>query len=405
MVQLKRSITLPFLVLYGLGTMVGGGFYALLGKVAGQAGMYAPVSLLLTGALALIVCFAFAELSSRFPVSAGESRYVAEGFNLRWLAILTGWLVILTGVVSAAALAVATIGFLQELFAVPLHLGIALLVCAMVAVAAWGIGESVGVVTLITIIEIGALVYAVGVADVAIGDVAGRWREFVPPLDPLAWTGVFSGAFLAFYAFIGFEDMVNIAEEVKGVRRTLPLAIIISVVITVALYIVVAAVAVTAVTPAALSTANAPIAAIVGQQGWYASTGLVIVSLLTGLNGALVQLIMASRVAYGLADRGQAPAWLGKLHPRTQTPLVATAAVGGAILVLALFFPLTALAEVTSTIILVIFALINVALWRIKRRNPDLDGEGPRYPLWLPILGAVACSSVLLFRGWVWYSG
>ncbi|MGD9388581.1 MAG: amino acid permease, partial [Gammaproteobacteria bacterium] len=158
--KLQRVVTLPFLVLYGLGTMVGGGFYALVGKVAGEAAFYAPVALLCSGVLALLSGLAIAELASRFPDSSGPVRYVREGFGRESLASIAGILIILTGVVSAAALAVATIGFLQDFVAVPEKTAIALLVLAMGGVAAWGIGASVAVVTVITVIEVGALVYA-----------------------------------------------------------------------------------------------------------------------------------------------------------------------------------------------------------------------------------------------------
>jgi len=139
--RLQRSVTLPFLVFYGVGTIVGGGFYALLGKVAGEAGMYAPVALLVTGLLALLISLSFAEVSSRFPVSAGEARYVQEGFGRTWLASAVGWMVILTGVVSAAALAVATTGFLLDMVEFPRALGIVVLVLLMGGVAAWGSGS------------------------------------------------------------------------------------------------------------------------------------------------------------------------------------------------------------------------------------------------------------------------
>jgi len=362
--------------------------------------MYAPVALLLTGALALLASFSFAELSSRYPVSAGESRYVQEAFGRRWFSTTVGWMVILTGIVSAAALAVATIGFLQDFVAMPEGIGVGLLVLLMGAVAAWGIGQSVGVVVTITVIEVGALIYAVFAAESSLLDAARHWREFVPPLEGAVWTGMFSGAFLAFYAFIGFEDMVNIAEEVKDVRRSLPIAIVLSVVLTVLLYMLVAFVAVLSVPPAALAKSNTPIAEIAAGRGWYSTTGLGLVSILTGLNGALVQMIMASRVAYGLARQDQAPAWLGDVHPRTRTPVHSTLVVTTVVLALALFFPLTTLARVTSAIILAVFAMVSLALWRIKRRDPDLDGEGPRYPGWLPLLAAASCTGVLLFQGW-----
>ena len=397
-VKLKRSISLPFLILYGLGTMIGGGFYALIGKVAGETGMYLPIALFLSGLLALVTSFSFSELSSRYPVSAGEARYVKEAFNRQALATSVGWLVILTGIVSAAALSVATIGFLQDYFQINEKLGITLLVLGMGLIAAWGIGKSVAVVVVITVIEVGALLYAGYAADAGLSDVIGNWRVYIPPMDKTVWLGIFSGAFLAFYAFIGFEDMVNMAEEVKDVRHVLPIAITVSVLLTIFFYMLVGTIAISSVPPAQLAQSNTPVVEMVQGQGWFSTTGLWVVSLLTGLNGALVQIIMASRVAYGLANNNQAPAWLGSVHPKTQTPIRATALIIGIVLLLALYFPLTALAKLTSFIILIVFATVNFSLWIIKKRDPDLDGEGPRYPNWLPLLGTVFCVFVLVFQ-------
>ncbi len=396
---LNRSIGLTALIFYGLGTMVGGGFYALLGRVAGLAGPLAPVALALSGVLALLSAASFAELSSRFPVSAGEVRYVEAGFNLRGLATIVGWLVILTGVVSAATLAVATIGFLQDIYLVPEGAAILALVAGMGLVAGWGITESVGIVFVITVIEVGALVY-VGV--LAGGDPIGlgeRWLDTLSSGGVGQWIGVFSGAYLAFYAFIGFEDMVNIAEEVKRPRRALPIAIFTSVIATTLLYVWIGLVAVLSVPPDELAASNTPIARIVGAYGGW-TTGLALVSLLTGVNGALVQIVMAARVAYGMAGRGQAPAVLQRVHARTRTPLIATALMTGAVAVLALFFPVTTLARATSSIMLVNFMAVNLSLWRIKRTHPDQTGEGPRLPAWLPLCGAGSCAAALLLQAW-----
>lgn len=125
------------------------------------------------------------------------------------------------------------------------------------------------------------------------------------------------------------------------------------------------------------------------------------VSLLTGLNGALVQIIMASRVAYGMARKGQAIRWLATVNLRTRTPLRATAATTIGLLVLALFLPLTTLAKTTSAIILIVFSAVNLALWQIKRNDPDPHGSGPRFPRWLPLAGFITTISVLVFQGFL----
>ncbi|MEA1889365.1 MAG: APC family permease [Pseudomonadota bacterium] len=398
--KLKRSISLPFLILYGLGTMVGGGFYALLGKISGEAALFTPIAFLCAGLLAFISATSFAELSSRLPFSAGEARYVQEGFDSKTLSTAIGWLVIFTGIASAATLSVATIGFLQDFVPVPEKPGISILVLAMGLVAAWGIGKSVGLVTVIAIIEVGALIYVIFIAGDSLGQLPYRWQEVMLPGSSIAWLGIFSGAFLGFYAFIGFEDMVNMAEEVKYVRRNLPVAILICIVLTTLIYVVISLVAVLSVSPEVLAGSNTPVAEIVRGQGWYSTTGLGIVSLLTGINGALVQIIMASRVAYGMARRDQAPAWLGEIHPRTQTPLHATGIMTGVVLLLALLFPLTSLALATSSIILIIFAIVNLALWRIKARKPDESKPEIHFPRWLSLAGFLTCVLVLIFQGW-----
>ncbi len=398
--KLKRSITLPILIFYGLGTMIGGGFYALLGKVSHEAGIYVPIALFFSGLLAFLTSFSFAELASRYPVSAGESKYVSEAFQKPWLTSLTGWLVILTGVVSAATLAVATIGFLQDHVNVLHSLGVIILVLAMGSIAAWGIGQSVTVITIITIIEVGALVYAIIVADTTLSQVFDTLKNITPPLNAHVWHGVFSGTFLAFYAFIGFEDMVNIAEEVKNAPNTLPTAILTSVLLATFIYIVVGLVAISSVDIRILANSNTPMAEIVRDHSWYSSTGLWLVSLLTGLNGALVQIIMASRVAYGMARRENAPRWMSKINAKTQTPIYATAAIVALVLVFALFLPMKTLAKVTSFIILIVFTLVNISLIIIKQKDPNTSDSKSHYPVWIPILGASACVFILLFQAY-----
>jgi amino acid transporter len=404
MAELKRSINLPLLVLYGLGTIVGGGIYALLGKVAGSAGMSTPFAVGLTGLLALLSAFSFAELAARFPVSAGEAYYVRQGFGVKRLASLVGWMVILSGVVSAATLSVALVGFLQDAWpALNTHVGIILVVLAMGAIAAWGIGQSVGVVTAITVLEVGALVYVLAINGDAFGKLPERFGDMLPGSVTEAgaggWMGMLGAAFLAFYAYIGFEDMVNMAEEVKDSRRTLPKAILISVLVAAVIYVLIAIVAVLTVPIDKLAASKTPLAELVTGSGWWSTTGIWIVSMLAGVNGALVQIIMGSRVAYGMARKGQAPAFLGMVNPFTRTPIRATALVILIILMLALFLPLTTLAQITSSILLLVFVAVNLSLWRIKGVDPDPPEEGlVCFPRWLPLVAALVTFGVLIAK-------
>ena len=225
---LRRTLSLPMITLYGLGTTIGGGIYVLVGTVAGRAGLYAPLSFVLAAILATFLALTFAELSSRYPKSAGEAVYVSEGLGLQSLATLVGILVVIAGIVSAAALADGFSGYFRILFAVPPWLAVIGIAAVLGLLAAWGIGQAVALAAIITVVEIGGLALVVWAGADAITTLPSRAAELLPPFSAVAWGGILSGSFLAFYAFIGFEDMVNVAEEVKDVRRTLPLAIVLT---------------------------------------------------------------------------------------------------------------------------------------------------------------------------------
>jgi len=393
--QLKRSLGLLTVTWYGVGTIVGGGFYALAGKVAGEAGYAAPFSYLLAAAIAGLSAVSFAELSSRHPYSAGESRYVQEGFGRASWSAAVGWMVIATGVVSAATLARAFAGFSQTFvdFSEPAIIVVAVL--ALGLIAGIGIGESAAAVGLITAAEVGGLLWILAAQGDALAEVPARAGELVPAFTTQAWSGVFAGAYLCFYSFIGFEDMVNVAEEVRRPRRNLPRAIFLSLGITTLLYLLVVTVAVLQAPLDELAAAEAPLSLLLEGEG--RRDALTVIAMFAGLNGALVQVVMATRVAYGMAQGGWGPSVFGRVHPKTRTPLEATAAATAVILVLALWFPLTALAEVTSTILLAVFALVNLALLRIKRRG-DPAPEAVRFPIGWPAAGFLACVAFLAYR-------
>jgi amino acid transporter len=385
-VTLRRSLSFSAITLYGLGTTIGAGIYALTGKVAAGAGMLAPVAFLLASVLAAFTAFSFAELSSRFPQSAGEAAYVRAGFRLPRLAAAVGLLVVLSGSVSAATISNGFVGYARELVELPRALLILAIVGLLAVVAAWGVRESVFVASIITLIEIGGLLLVMWMARHALGDVSGRLSEFQPPGDLQTWRNIFAASLLAFYAFLGFEDMVNVAEEVKDVRRVLPLAIATTLVLTSLLYVLVALTAVLAVPPAELGESDAPLALVWERTTGRAPALISVVGVIAMINGALIQVIMASRILYGLASQGSAPASLARVHPRTRTPLLATVLVSGLIALLALWFPLAPLARTTSILTLSIFAIVNLALVRVKQREPR--PEGIRIlPAWVPALG------------------
>ncbi|MDH5571820.1 MAG: amino acid permease [Gammaproteobacteria bacterium] len=388
MTGLKRTLSLPMMVLYGLGTTIGAGVYALVGEVAGIAGYYAPFSFLIAALLAGFTAISFAEICARFPQSAGEAVYVYEGFGSKKLSLLVGLMVTLAGLVSAAALVNAFTGYMSEFIHLQRHFGIFFVCLILGGLAAWGIAESVFIASIITVIEVGGLLLIVFVGHESFYHIADTLPTMMPPFEMGSWTVIFSGVVLSFYAFIGFEDMVNVAEEVRDVKRNLPGAILLTLAITTLLYVLIMLVAVLSVPPEILAQSKAPLAYVYKLHSGDDAFIISIIGMFAIINGALIQTIMASRVLYGLSARADLPALLSVVNPVTQTPLYATATAIVIVLVLALIGELAELAKTTSIIMLVVFCLVNLSLYQIKKNDPRPHGIMV-FPVWMPLTGFV----------------
>lgn len=404
--QLKRVIGLPLITLYGIGTIVGAGIYVLVGKVAASSGYHAPVSFLMAALVVTFTALSYAELSGRFPRSAGVAHYVNQAFARNWLAQFMGIAVVATGVVSAATMTRGFVGYFQFFLALAPEILIPAFVVLITALATWGVSESLKVAALVTLIELLGILLVLVSTQEHWTQLPTDWQVYVPQFKAEHWVNIGLGAFLAFFAFIGFEDMVNMAEEVKDVRRTLPRAIVIALVVTASLYMLVVWAAINSLPMAQLAVSEAPFAELVANSPWLSVWAITLISLLAISNGALVQVIMASRVFYGMSDQGLLPRWFRRVSASTQTPVNATLVAGTLVLLFALALPLEALARVTSFIIICVFSLVNLALIKIKikeRRAPTGDlAESIRYPLPVPILGFITGCSLLavqIFKG------
>ncbi|MFC3227878.1 APC family permease [Marinibaculum pumilum] len=393
-VALKRSLPFWLLVLYGLGTTVGAGIYVLVGKVAGAAGMQAPLAFLVAALLAGTAALAFAELAGRYPLSAGEAAYVDAAFGRSWLTLLVGLAVIAAGLVSAATITLGFAGYLRAFVEVPPPFAVTGVVVLLGLLAAWGIAESAMIAAIVTLAEVAALMAVIVAGAPALAGLPPLLPEILLPSGSAALGGILAGAVLAFYAFIGFEDMVNVAEEVRDAPRVLPRAILAVLGITTLLYLGVALVAVLVMAPERLAASEAPLSAVYAAAGGRGAAVIDLVAIFSVLNGALIQLIMASRVLYGLAQRGGLPSWLGRVHPRTRTPVLATALVSAICLALALLFPIVTLARLTAHVALAVFAVVNLALWCLKGRGDAAPG-GFVLPRWVPAAGFAACLAML----------
>lgn len=398
--RLNRALTLPLLTLYGLGVTIGAGIYVLVGTVAGEAGMRAPVSFLIAAAVVAFTAFSYAELGTRYPVSAGEAEYVWRAFNRRALSTLIGLLIVTAGIVSSAAISIGAANYLAALVPLPPTALIVIVVVILAAAAIWGIVESVSMAAFFTLVEIGGLAFVIGYAVWANDNLFANAGSILPGGDFGVWGAVMSGALLAFFAFVGFEDIANVAEEVREPGRTLPRAIILTLVVSTLIYFAVVTVTVLAVPLDRLKESAAPLALIFEKADPRVGIAFSVVAIVATANGVLIQMIMASRVIYGLASQGSLPAVLGRVNPVTRTPVIATLLVVSIILVLALAVPIAALAERTSQVVLVVFMFVNLALLRLKWRAVPADGDIFVVPAWVPVLGLLS-SGFLLAQAFV----
>ena len=391
---LRRRLGLPLLVLYGTGITIGAGIYVLIGAVAGQAGAYTPWAFVLAGVVMAFTVASYAELSTRFPVSAGEAAYVRAAFQSRLLSTLTGLLTIAIGIIASAAVTLGSAGYIAEFVDLPRALIVVAVVLLLGAVAAWGILESVLLASLFTLIEVGGLVAIIVAtlhADLAI--VAALAQPL--PVDSAALSGIAFASLLAFFAFIGFEDLANVVEEAKVPHRDIPRAMVLTLAISTILYVAVAATAISAVSIERLAASPAPLSLVFREVAGVSPATISAIAIVATLNTILAQMTMAARVIYGMARQGDLPGIAGRVHPRTATPLIATALIAAAVIALALTIPLERLAESTSLATLTVFALVNLALLRLRFRHVPAHGPHVRIPLWVPAAGFATCVAMI----------
>jgi APA family basic amino acid/polyamine antiporter len=393
--SLKRTLSLPIVTLYGLGNILGAGIYVLVGKVAGVAGYGTTMSFLVAMFVAGLTAFSYMELSGRYPVSASVSVYLHKAFGKRWLSVLIGLAMVAGGIASAAALAHGFSGYLNIFISVPTIVASVGLLIVVGLLAAKGIGESAVVAALFTVIEITGLLLVIWAGRSALAQISPG--DFVA-IDPtLGLSGVVAGAFLAFYAFIGFEDMVNVAEEVKNPRRTMPLAILFSLIASTVLYLLVVIVSIAIVPPAELATSSAPLSMVYEKSGASFVGILSLIGITAAVNGVVVQVIMGSRILYGLSKQGWLRPELSRINKTTKTPIVATALIVGLMIIATVLLPLVSLAKVTSLLVLSIFSLVNASLFVIKRRQKIHDGY-ITVPIAIPALGVVTSGGLIFYQ-------
>lgn len=394
---LKRSLGFWALAIYGIGDILGAGIYALVGEVAGAAGSASWLSFLIAMLAAGLTGLSYSELVSRHPRSAGEATYVLHALRNRAVAFVIGWLVFCSGIVSMSAVAHACAGYVGDVAGNVPDWTVWLLFVAFVSgVNFWGIRQSSAANIVFTLIEATGLFVVIAV---------GLWFLFengapaaaVEPADEAGAAGLFGGAALAFFAYIGFEDMINVAEEVREPGRNYPRAIITAVCFCGTVYLVVSLVALAVVPAAELAASKAPLLEVVRRAAPSIPPALyVVIALIAVANTGLLNSIMASRLLYGMAGQGLMPRFLARVNRTTQTPHWSIAGIALVSLVLIVSGSLSMLASTTSFLLLVVFTAVNLSLIVIRRRDGRAEGCFT-VPVAVPVVAIVVCLGMLVF--------
>ncbi len=392
--SLDRTINLPGLIFYGLGVTVGAGIFALLGEILGIAGDNAPLSFLIAGLLASLTGASYMLLVGAFPQAGAEAAYVNRGLGAL-AGRITGLAVVVTGIITGAVVALAFAGYLATLISIPESLSAIGVVLVLGLVAWWGVRESVILAAVVTLVEVGTLIVIIlfGLDLLATPGLLGD--AFTPSIDTAVLSPILAGSVLAFFAFVGFENIANMAEETIEPRRTGPIAIAIVLATSVTLYVLLALIAVAVPDRGAVTESTAPMAALFREVSGLGSEPVAMVASFAMINGILIQIVMAARVLYGMANQGLAPTVLGQVDEARQTPARATVLVVAAMIVLIVSLPLVELAELTSFVTLVVFTMVNAALFMIGRRQP---GRVVGRFRWVGLLGAISSISLAAWQ-------
>jgi APA family basic amino acid/polyamine antiporter len=349
--------------------------------------------------VAALTGLAYAELGGRFPRSAGESFFSQQAFRRPAVALLVGWVVLWSCILSLSTVSVAFAGYLRGMLpGLPSAVAILAIVSILAFINFRGIRESSAVNILATMVELSGLLIVIfaGALFLYREPTAGIAQSLETGRD-VGWTDIARGGALAFFAFIGFEDMVNVAEEVKEPERNLPRAIVAAFLFTGVIYLIVVIVATSVVEPATLAESEAALLTVVQHsRGAVSGRAFTLIALFAVANTGLLNFITASRLLYGMSRQGLLPQWLGVIHARRMTPHWAILIVLAVALALAISGSLSYLAGTTSLLLLSVFFVVNLSLVIIKRRD-TAPWSGFRVPIVIPILGATSCLLLMPF--------
>jgi len=388
---LHRAIGPKLLLFLVIGDMLGTGIYALTGDVAGQVGGAAWLAFGGAFIVAMFTATSYLELVGKYPHAAGAALYSQRAFNNRFITFIVAFAVMCSGLTSVAAASRTFAGYFQELAVAPLIVLVPLFVVGLAIINYRGITESVRLNVVLTCIELSGLLIVIVIGMLALGQGIGDASQaltFNEGGDPFAL--VVSGAALAFFAIIGFEDSVNMVEETKDPQRNFPRAWFIGISLTGVVYMLVAFVTTALVPIDILRDSNQDLLEVVRIGApWFPLVLFSLVAMVAVGNTSLINLMMASRLLYGMSRERVLPPLLGTVHPHRRTPWVAIICTTAVALVLAGWSGVRTLGGTTALLLLCVFALVNVAVLVLRGR--PVAHAHYRAPTICPVLGGVSC--------------
>jgi len=390
MSELKRHMGLFQLTMYGVGLILGAGIYVLIGEAVGFAGDSVWIAFVLGSIVALFAGFSYAELSSIFPKAAAEYVFVKNAFKSNFFAFLIGWLTSITSIITAATVSLGFGGYFAEFVDVPIIISAIGLLVVLSIVNFIGIRESAWTNTIFTLIEAFGLILIIVIGFTFNNPEPVSYLE-----SPSGFTGIVIAFVLIFFAFIGFEDMANIAEEVKKPKKTIPRAIILSVLISGIIYILVSLAVVRVVNWEELATSAAPMA-LVAERGLGSEAHILLscIALFAITNTVLITIVAGSRMFYGMAREKVFPQILEKIHFKTKTPWIAVIVILIASIIFTLVGDIVIVANIAVFAIVITFASINLAVIVLRYTEPNVERKFKvpinigKFPI-LPLFGVV----------------
>lgn len=388
MFELKRGMGLFHLTMYGVGLILGAGIYVLIGEATGLAGDSVWIAFVLGSIVALFAGLSYAELSSMFPKAAAEYTFIKNAFKNNFFAFIIGWLTVITSMIMAATVALGFGGYFAEFLNIPIIISAIVLIVVLSLINFIGIRESSWANTIFTIIEASGLILIIIIGFTISEPEPVNYFE-----SPTGLTGIIIAFVLIFFAFIGFEDMANVAEEVRNPKKVIPRAIILSVIISGIIYVLVSLAVVRVINWEDLSLSAAPLADVakrgLGTQGHIIFSGIALFAI---TNTVLITLVAGSRIIYGMAREKSFPDILAKVHSKTKTPWIAIIVIMLIAIGFSFIGDIVIVANITVFAVVITFAVVNLVVIVLRYTEPNIERKFKvpinigKFPI-LPVFG------------------